>query len=112
MPQFKLVQNPDILATIAGMTKGRPDLVVGFAAETEDMVANATAKRTRKQCDWIVANDVSPENGVLGTGVMGGTMNTVTLITGDGAEPWPKLSKTDVARQLADRVAAHFGGKG
>ncbi|MBZ0217041.1 MAG: bifunctional phosphopantothenoylcysteine decarboxylase/phosphopantothenate--cysteine ligase CoaBC [Fimbriimonadaceae bacterium] len=108
IPQFKLVQNPDILATIAGMTKGRPDLVVGFAAETEDMIANATAKRQRKQCDWIVANDVSPENGVLGTGVMGGTMNTVTLITDDGAEPWPKLSKTDVARQLADRVAAQF----
>lgn len=111
VPDFKLVQNPDILATIAGLTKGRPDLVVGFAAETEDMVANATAKRQRKQCDWIVANDVSPENGVLGTGVMGGTMNTVTLITDKGAEPWPKLSKTDVARQLADRIAVHFADK-
>ncbi len=78
----------------------RPALVVGFAAETDDVIANATAKRARKGCDWIVANDVRPE-----TGIMGGSENAVTLITGEGAEEWPRASKAEVARRLADRIA-------
>jgi phosphopantothenoylcysteine decarboxylase/phosphopantothenate--cysteine ligase len=73
---------------------------VGFAAETEDVVAHATAKRLRKGCDWIVANDVSP-----GTGIMGGSENAVTLITAEGAEVWPRLAKDEVARRLAARMA-------
>jgi phosphopantothenoylcysteine decarboxylase / phosphopantothenate---cysteine ligase len=111
-PDIQLEQNPDILATIAGMRKGRPELVVGFAAETENIKANADAKRKRKNCDWIVANDVSPEDGVLGTGVMGGAENTVTLMTRDGAESWPKMSKSEVARHLASRIADHLTRKG
>ena len=99
-PALKLTENPDILATIAKKRKDRPQLVVGFAAETDDVIANATAKRKRKRCDWIVANDVSPE-----TGIMGGDENAVTVIDADGAETWPRASKTDVARRLADRVA-------
>jgi len=82
------------------MKDGRPKLVVGFAAETDDVIANATAKRLRKQCDWIVANDVSPQ-----TGIMGGTENAVTLISDSGAESWPRMSKDAVAAQLADRIA-------
>lgn len=100
MPQLEFTENPDILATVAGMNGGRPGLVVGFAAETDDVVAHATAKRDRKGCDWIVANDVSPE-----TGIMGGTENDVTLITGEGAEDWPRMSKDQVAKRLAERVA-------
>jgi len=99
-PALKLTENPDILATIAKKRKDRPQLVVGFAAETDDVIANATAKRKRKRCDWIVANDVSPE-----TGIMGGDENAVTVIDATGAETWPRASKTDVARRLADRVA-------
>ncbi|MEL7149608.1 MAG: bifunctional phosphopantothenoylcysteine decarboxylase/phosphopantothenate--cysteine ligase CoaBC [Pseudomonadota bacterium] len=99
-PALKLTENPDILATIAKKRKDRPQLVVGFAAETDDVIANATAKRKRKRCDWIVANDVSPE-----TGIMGGDENAVTVIDANGAETWPRASKTDVARRLADRVA-------
>ncbi len=101
VPALKLAENPDILKTIAGLPSGkRPALVVGFAAETDDVVANATAKRTRKGCDWIVANDVRPE-----TGIMGGTENAVTLVTAEGAENWPRASKTEVARRLAGRIA-------
>ena len=104
-PALSLVENPDILATVAGMAPGaRPDLVVGFAAETHDVLAAATAKRARKGCDWIVANDVSPA-----TGIMGGTENAVTLITGNGAEEWPRLPKAEVARRLADRIADALG---
>ncbi len=99
LPMLQFAENPDILADIAQMTQGRPGLVIGFAAETNDVVENATAKRKRKQCDWILANDVSPQ-----TGIMGGTENAVTLISEDGAEPWPRMSKTEVARQLAQRV--------
>ncbi|MEM7751941.1 MAG: bifunctional phosphopantothenoylcysteine decarboxylase/phosphopantothenate--cysteine ligase CoaBC [Pseudomonadota bacterium] len=99
-PTLKLTENPDILATIAKKRKNRPDLVIGFAAETDDVVANATAKRKRKRCDWIVANDVSPE-----TGIMGGSENAVTVIDEAGAEAWPRASKTDVARRLAERIA-------
>jgi phosphopantothenoylcysteine decarboxylase/phosphopantothenate--cysteine ligase len=74
--------------------------VVGFAAETEDVARHATEKRARKGCDWIVANDVSPE-----TGIMGGTENAVTLITADGSENWPRMSKVETARRLAARIA-------
>jgi phosphopantothenoylcysteine decarboxylase/phosphopantothenate--cysteine ligase len=85
---------------VSQRTKDRPRLVVGFAAETNDVVANATAKRTRKGCDWIVANDVSPA-----TGIMGGSENAVTLITDAGTEDWPRMTKDQVAAQLAARIA-------
>ncbi|MBF9058381.1 bifunctional phosphopantothenoylcysteine decarboxylase/phosphopantothenate--cysteine ligase CoaBC [Rhodobacterales bacterium HKCCSP123] len=100
LPALEFAENPDILAGVAQMAEGRPRLVVGFAAETETVEAHATAKRLRKGCDWIVANDVSP-----GTGIMGGAENAVTLITGDGAEAWPRLSKAETARRLALRIA-------
>ena len=103
-PALAFAENPDILATVSGRTEGRPRLVVGFAAETDDVVAHATAKRARKGCDWIVANDVSP-----GTGIMGGTENAVTVIDAQGAEAWPRLSKAETARRLALRIAAHLG---
>lgn len=98
-PALDFAENPDILATVS---KGadRPRLVVGFAAETETVIEHATAKRARKGCDWIVANDVSPE-----TGIMGGSENAVTLISGQGAEVWPRMGKDAVARKLADRIA-------
>jgi len=79
-------------------------LVVGFAAETDDVVANATAKRNRKGCDWIVANDVSPI-----TGIMGGDENQITLISADGADSWPRLTKDQVAQRLAADVAKALG---
>jgi len=100
-PALHFAENPDILATVALMALGRPRLVVGFAAETEDLVAAATAKRLRKGCDWMVGNDVS-----AGTGIMGGTENEVVLVTADGAEAWPRMTKALVARQLAARIAA------
>lgn len=100
LPKLDFAENPDILATVSQMKKGRPRLVVGFAAETDDVIANATAKRERKQCDWIVANDVSPE-----TGIMGGSENAVTLITATGADSWPRMSKDAVAATLAQRIA-------
>ena len=100
LPTLSFSENPDILATVSQMAKGRPDLVVGFAAETDDVIAHATAKRARKGCDWIVANDVSPE-----TGIMGGSENAVTLITDDGAESWPRMGKDAVAEALAARIA-------
>jgi len=100
LPKLDFAENPDILATVSQMTKGRPKLVVGFAAETDDVIANATAKRLRKQCDWIVANDVSPE-----TGIMGGSENAVTLISADGAESWPRMAKDAVAATLAARIS-------
>jgi len=103
-PALALMENPDILATVSQMTKGRPELVVGFAAETDDVVAHATQKRKRKGCDWIVANDVSPQ-----TGIMGGSENAVTVIDADGPETWPRASKNDVARKLALRIAAALG---
>ena len=99
LPKLEFAENPDILATIS-KAKKRPKLVVGFAAETDDVIANATAKRKRKGCDWIVANDVSPE-----TGIMGGTENAVTLITDDGAEAWPRMGKDAVAKRLAQNIA-------
>ena len=101
LPVLAFAENPDILADVAHLKHGRPRLVVGFAAETQDVLSHATAKRLRKGCDWIVANDVSPS-----TGIMGGSENAVTLITADGPEDWPRLSKTEVANRLALRIAA------
>ncbi|MBM3646215.1 MAG: bifunctional phosphopantothenoylcysteine decarboxylase/phosphopantothenate--cysteine ligase CoaBC [Alphaproteobacteria bacterium] len=102
-PTLELALNPDILATLAKPGPQRPALVVGFAAETENLVANAIDKRRRKGCDWIVANDVSPASGTFG-----GERNTVHLISAAGVESWPTLSKDDVAMRLAGRVALHF----
>ncbi len=98
-PALEFAENPDILRTVCE-GPDRPRLVVGFAAETDDVVAHATAKRARKGCDWIVANDVSP-----GTGIMGGSENAVTLVTEAGAEAWPRLTKAETARRLAARIA-------
>ncbi|MCH7486427.1 MAG: bifunctional phosphopantothenoylcysteine decarboxylase/phosphopantothenate--cysteine ligase CoaBC [Proteobacteria bacterium] len=99
-PPLDLVENPDILARLAGAGNRRPGLVIGFAAETETVVPNAAEKRRAKGCDWIVANDVS-----AGTGVFGGDTNTVHLITAEGVEHWPPLAKDAVAERLASRVA-------
>lgn len=100
LPTLEFAENPDILAEVSQLIDGRPDLVVGFAAETDDVLENATAKRKRKACDWIVANDVSPA-----TGIMGGSENAVTLISEAGAEVWPRMGKDAVARQLAARIS-------
>ncbi|MCE8418698.1 bifunctional phosphopantothenoylcysteine decarboxylase/phosphopantothenate--cysteine ligase CoaBC [Rhodovulum sulfidophilum] len=99
-PALDFAENPDILARIAGRAEGRPRLVVGFAAETHDVEAHAEAKRARKGCDWILANDVSPA-----TGIMGGAENEVSLITAAGVETWPRLPKDEVATRLARRIA-------
>ncbi|MDE0969013.1 MAG: bifunctional phosphopantothenoylcysteine decarboxylase/phosphopantothenate--cysteine ligase CoaBC [Octadecabacter sp.] len=99
LPVLELSENPDILSTVCA-SKMRPTLVVGFAAETQNVVKNARAKRQRKGCDWIVANDVSP-----GTGIMGGSENDVVLITADGTEDWPRMGKDHVARRLAKKIA-------
>ena len=98
-PALEFAENPDILATVSKAVQ-RPRLVVGFAAETEHVVDHATAKRARKGCDWIVANDVSPA-----TGIMGGTENAVVLISDTGAEHWPRMAKDQVAKKLAQRIA-------
>ncbi len=101
LPTLAFAENPDILAEVSALgAEGRPKLVVGFAAETQDVTRLATEKRTRKGCDWIVANDVSD-----GTGIMGGTENAVTLITDHGAEDWPRMTKNEVADRLAKRLA-------
>ncbi|MCT8161217.1 bifunctional phosphopantothenoylcysteine decarboxylase/phosphopantothenate--cysteine ligase CoaBC [Pseudoruegeria sp. SHC-113] len=100
LPVLEFAENPDILAGVSQMKTGRPALVVGFAAETDDVLAHATAKRARKGCDWIVANDVSPE-----TGIMGGSENAVTLIRADGADSWPRMGKDQVANRLAQEIA-------
>ena len=99
LPVLNFVENPDILATVSSH-EHRPKLVIGFAAETNDVIANATAKRLRKGCDWIVANDVTPA-----TGIMGGANNTVTVIDVNGPEGWSNMPKTEVARMLALRIA-------
>ncbi|MCP1201204.1 bifunctional phosphopantothenoylcysteine decarboxylase/phosphopantothenate--cysteine ligase CoaBC [Acetobacter oryzoeni] len=100
---IRLVPNPDILAEISAPSPQRPALVVGFAAETEKVEEHATAKRQRKGCDWIVANDVS-----AGTGIMGGDSNQVVLITAQGSERWPHMPKEEVAQRLASRMADWF----
>lgn len=102
---LKLEENPDILKTLS-TAKKRPKLVVGFAAETNDVIEHATAKRLRKTCDWIVANDVSGD-GPAGN-VMGGDHNKMILVTDNGADEWPRLSKQDSARRLAAKIAEHF----
>jgi phosphopantothenoylcysteine decarboxylase/phosphopantothenate--cysteine ligase len=102
-PTLKLIENPDILSTVAHRKSGRPRLVIGFAAETDALIANAEAKLAKKGCDWIVANDVSPQ-----TGIMGGDTNTIHLISAAGVESWPPQSKDDVARILIQRIAAAF----
>ncbi|WP_281984628.1 bifunctional phosphopantothenoylcysteine decarboxylase/phosphopantothenate--cysteine ligase CoaBC [Thalassorhabdomicrobium marinisediminis] len=103
LPVLEFAENPDILATVCA-SDDRPALVVGFAAETENVIAHATAKRARKGCDWILANDVSPA-----TGIMGGSENAVTLITAQGAEDWPRMGKDEVAARLAQKIAEALG---
>jgi phosphopantothenoylcysteine decarboxylase/phosphopantothenate--cysteine ligase len=98
-PDLELTENPDILATIAHRKNDRPGLVIGFAAETQDVVANARSKLAHKGCDWILANDVSPQ-----TGIMGGDRNTVMLVSADGVENWLPQSKEDVARMLIAHI--------
>ena len=99
-PTFKLIENPDILQTLSNLDNHRPHLVVGFAAETENVIKNANAKLKNKGCDWIFANDVSPRSGIFA-----GDTNTVHLITKEGSENWPKLPKVDVGMRIAQRVA-------
>jgi phosphopantothenoylcysteine decarboxylase / phosphopantothenate---cysteine ligase len=99
-PELSLVENPDILATIAKRKSQRPKLVIGFAAETENVTANAKMKLASKHCDWILANDVSPQSGV-----MGGDRNTITLVRASGVEAWPPQSKDEVAGMLIARIA-------
>lgn len=99
-PDLSLVENPDILSTIAHHKSQRPKLVIGFAAETENVAANAKAKLVAKGCDWILANDVSPQ-----TGIMGGDCNTIELVTAKDIEPWPPQTKEDVATMLIARIA-------
>jgi phosphopantothenoylcysteine decarboxylase/phosphopantothenate--cysteine ligase len=107
VPLIKLVENPDILATLAAHAR-RPKLVVGFAAETDDVVANAVAKRARKGADWIIANDVSANES--GESVMGGERNRVHLVSAAGVEDWPEMSKQDVGARLAARIAEKLKG--
>jgi phosphopantothenoylcysteine decarboxylase/phosphopantothenate--cysteine ligase len=102
-PVLELTANPDILATVSRPGPTRPALVVGFAAETENLIANAIDKRKRKGCDWILANDVS-----AAVGTFGGERNTVHLVSAAGVEDWPTLAKDDVASRLAGRIALHF----
>ena len=105
-PRLDLVENPDILLTLAGADNMRPGLLIGFAAETEKVVAHAKAKRKKKGVDWILANDVSP-----GTGTFGGDRNVIHLVDGAGVDDWPAMSKDGVARRLAERIADHFAAK-
>ena len=105
IPALRLVENPDILATL-GHHKSRPRLVVGFAAETDDILAHAIAKRKRKNADWIVANDVSANGS--GESVMGGERNQVHLITATAQESWPEMKKAEVARRLVQHITQHF----
>jgi phosphopantothenoylcysteine decarboxylase/phosphopantothenate--cysteine ligase len=105
-PTLGLVENPDILAGVAARTTDRPRLVVGFAAETDDVIEHAQQKRARKGCDLIVANDVSPA-----TGVMGGDRNTVHLVSAQGIEHWPDLPKDEVAARLVAHLATLLAGE-
>lgn len=103
--ELELVENPDILAMVSNSPDRRPRIVVGFAAETHDVIERAKAKRNRKGCDWIVANDVNAS-----TGIMGGPENQVILVTETGVEQWPRMSKADVARRLAERLTGALTG--
>uniref|UniRef100_A0A8J4HCZ2 Coenzyme A biosynthesis bifunctional protein CoaBC n=1 Tax=Acidicaldus sp. TaxID=1872105 RepID=A0A8J4HCZ2_9PROT len=105
-PALRLAPNPDILATLAAPGPDRPRLVIGFAAETEHVAEHAGEKRQRKGCDWILANDVSPESGI-----MGGAENAVVLVTAEGAETWPRMPKEALARRLAARIAATLAAR-
>lgn len=104
-PALSFAENPDILRTISARGAQRPELVIGFAAETEHVVEHARKKRKAKGCDWIVANDVSPRSGV-----MGGDRNTVHIVSAEGVDSWPELGKGEVAERLMARVAAHLAG--
>ncbi len=106
LTNIPVAENPDILKTISQMKPGRPRLVVGFAAETDDVLCHAEAKRKRKGCDWIVANDVSPGADCP----MGGERNEIILITDKGDETWPQMPKDEVARRLAERIGKALGG--
>ena len=111
-PTLTMTENPDILRTV-GHHEKRPKLVVGFAAETSDLIANATAKLSRKGADMIVANDVSTATGIGGAqGVMGGDRNRVRIVSRSGVEDWPEMGKDEVAAKLADLIAARLTGKG
>jgi phosphopantothenoylcysteine decarboxylase/phosphopantothenate--cysteine ligase len=102
-PTFTMVENPDILATVARLPAKRPKLVIGFAAETSNVVDNAKVKLRQKGCDWILANDVSPQSGVFG-----GDSNTIHLVTAGGVESWPTQTKEEVAATLVARIAAEL----
>ena len=104
LPKMDLIENPDILATVSKLKQNRPKLVIGFAAETENLIGNATAKLKRKGCDWIVANDVSPASGV-----MGGDCNTVHIVSACGTDSWPVMAKDEVAEALVKRIADTIG---
>ena len=106
LPTLSFAENPDILRTISQKRKKRPALVIGFAAETENVVRHARDKLKKKGCDWIVANDVSPSSGV-----MGGTHNSVHIISKDGVESWPEMAKPDVARKLVVLAAEHLADR-
>ena len=95
-----MIENPDILKNLSNLRRERPDLVIGFAAETEKVLANAKEKISSKGCDWVIANDVSPSKGTFA-----GDTNTIHLVTADGVEEWPKLSKQEVGLRLARRIA-------
>src|SRR5205085_605239 len=105
-PALRLAENPDILATLSRRRNDRPALVVGFAAETENVIANAKAKLAKKGCDWILANDVSPA-----TGIFGSDRNTIHLVEASGVEDWPAMTKREVADRLADRIVARLGAE-
>ncbi len=105
LPELALAENPDILASVSQLDKDRPELVIGFAAETQNVIENGKAKLGRKGCDWIVANDVSPE-----TGTFGGDDNRVILLTPDGEDIWPELTKQEVAISLALKIQDYFQG--
>ena len=101
IPVLEIAENPDVLATISKAKKARPELVIGFAAETHDIIPNAQLKLEDKKCDWLLANDVSEESGTFG-----GDNNTIHLVTADSVENWPQMTKNDVAKRLAERIAS------
>ncbi len=105
LTNIPLSENPDILASVSQMSSGRPQLVIGFAAETDDVIGHAEAKRLRKKCDWIIANDVSP-----GTETMGGDRNRVSIIDDDGEEAWDDMTKVELSEKLVVRIADHLAG--
>jgi phosphopantothenoylcysteine decarboxylase/phosphopantothenate--cysteine ligase len=105
LPVLELIENPDILLQISQLTKNRPYLVIGFAAETQDLIKNAQAKLSKKGCDWIMANDVSPE-----TGTFGSEKNAIHIISKDGVEAWPTLTKEIIGQKISIRIAEFLDG--